>query len=116
MPKIVKRRMRAVFDGVILAESERTVWVDGNHYFPDDAVEKQYLTSSETKALCYWKGVAHYQGITTERRSLPDAAWSYPNPTPLARRIRGHVAFGLSVVVEPVTPEQPDGGGPALYW
>lgn len=116
MPKLVNRRMRAVFDGQVLAESDRTVWVDGNHYFPGDSVQQAHLTASDTKVLCYWKGVAQYRNIATERRSLPDAAWSYPNPTMLARRIRDHVAFGLSVVVEPVTDERPDGGGPPLYW
>lgn len=116
MPKRVNRPMRAVFDGVVLAESHVTMWVDGNHYFPIGSVQTRYLTMSDTKGLCYWKGVAHYRGIATDGRKLPDAAWSYPKPTPLARRIRDHVAFGLSVVVEPVPTGQPADEDPPLYW
>lgn len=116
MPKRVNRRMRAVFDGEVLAESNHTMWVDGNHYFPVEAVDQRYLSASDTKVLCYWKGVAQYRSITTDRRLLPDAAWSYPRPTPLARRIRNYVAFGLSVVVEPVAGDEQDGESAPLYW
>lgn len=114
MPKLVNQRMRAVFDGVVLADSDHTVRVEGNHYFPPGSVSVGHLHASPTRVLCYWKGIAHYWSISTDGRSLPDAAWSYPKPMALARRIRDHVAFGLSVVVEPVPTGHSGPDAPAV--
>lgn len=91
---------RAVWNGVVLAESDRTVRLEGNHYFPPESLNRQYLADSPTRSLCPWKGVARYYTIVVSERVNPDAAWYYPHPLPLARRIKGHVAFWGGVRVE----------------
>ncbi|MGI5219483.1 DUF427 domain-containing protein [Nocardia sp. CA-290969] len=95
--------MRAVWNGVVLAESPHTVLVEGNHYFPPESLRRQYLRDSGTKSLCPWKGVARYYTVTVGAAVEPDAGWYYPNPSPLARRIKDYVAFrhGVEVLGEP---------------
>ncbi|QUR66270.1 DUF427 domain-containing protein [Mycobacterium spongiae] len=100
--------IRAVWNGTVLAETPRTVRVEGNHYFPPESVHREHLNDSKTTSICLWKGVAHYYGIAVDgcgALANPDAAWFYPRPSPLARRIKNHVAFGNGVVVE----GQPEG-------
>jgi uncharacterized protein (DUF427 family) len=92
--------MRAVWNGVVLAESEHTVVVEGNHYFPPEALHRVLFTDSSSRSLCPWKGVARYYDVTVGGQSNPDAAWYYPRPSPLARKIKNHVAFWHGVVVE----------------
>ncbi|WP_306371423.1 DUF427 domain-containing protein [Nocardiopsis sp. CC223A] len=92
--------IRAVWNGVVLAEAERTVMVEGNHYFPPDSLNREHFTDSASRTLCPWKGVARYYDVTVDSRTYPDAAWSYPKPSPLARRIRDHVAFYPGVGIE----------------
>ncbi|ASU84250.1 nucleotidyltransferase domain-containing protein [Nocardiopsis gilva YIM 90087] len=94
--------IRAVWNGVVLAEAERTVSVEGNHYFPPDSLRREYFTDGSTRTLCPWKGVARYYDVTVEGQTYADAAWYYPNPTPLARKIRGYVAFWPGVGIERV--------------
>jgi uncharacterized protein (DUF427 family) len=91
--------VRAVWNGVVLAESVDTVVVDGNHYFPASALRQQYLTPSSTKSLCPWKGIASYYSVTVNGATTVDAAWSYRYPLPLARKIKNRVAFGNDVEV-----------------
>jgi len=93
--------MRAVWNGVVVAESDATVVVEGNHYFPRESVRAEFLTDTPTRSVCPWKGVARYQTVTVDGVCAPDAAWYYPKPWPLARRIRGRVAFWQGVAVEP---------------
>lgn len=97
--------MRAVWNGAVLAESPRTVRVDGNHYFPPESVDREHVVESPTKTVCPWKGLARYYTVTAGGEVNPDAAWYYPNPTPLARRIRKHVAFWNGVRIE----DEPEG-------
>jgi uncharacterized protein (DUF427 family) len=92
--------LRAVWNGVVLAETPRTVRVEGNHYFPPESLRREYFTESTTKSLCPWKGLAHYYTLSVHGEVNPDAAWSYPHPSPLARRIENHVAFWNGVRVE----------------
>lgn len=91
--------MRAVWNGAVL---ERAIVVEGNHYFPPESLDRAYFSESRTKSLCPWKGIARYFTVTVDGRTNPDAAWHYPRPSPLARRIKNHVAFWHGVVVEDV--------------
>jgi uncharacterized protein (DUF427 family) len=93
--------MRAVWKGQVLAQSEKTVVVEGNHYFPPDAVRREFLTASQTHTTCPWKGVASYYTVAVDGASNPDAAWYYPEPSDEAANIRDHVAFWRGVTVEP---------------
>ncbi|MBF6352084.1 MULTISPECIES: DUF427 domain-containing protein [Nocardia] len=95
--------IRAVWNGVVLAETPRTIRLEGNHYFPPESLHRQYFGESRKKSLCPWKGLARYYTVTVGDMVNPDAGWYYPNPTPPARRIENHVAFGngVEVVGEP---------------
>ena len=92
--------IRAVWNGVVLAEAPRTVRVEGNHYFPPESVRREFFIDSPTKSLCPWKGMARYYTVTVDGQTNQNAAWYYPNPSPLARRIKDHVAFWNGVEVE----------------
>jgi uncharacterized protein (DUF427 family) len=94
--------MRAVWRGKVLAESDATVVVEGNHYFPADAVNEEYFAASATHTTCPWKGLASYYTVNVDGASNADAAWYYPDPKPEAEQIRGYVAFWRGVTVEPV--------------
>lgn len=101
---------RAVWNGAVIAESDRTLVVDGYQYFPAEAVHWEYLEPSGTQTRCPWKGVASYFSITVGDTTNRDAAWCYPDPSPAAKRIGGHIAFWRGVRVEKVR-ERSDGGG-----
>ncbi|WP_343576964.1 DUF427 domain-containing protein [Mycobacterium sp.] len=98
--------IRASWNGTLLAETPRTVRIEGNHYFPPESVRREHLIDSKTKSICPWKGLAHYYTVTVDDDINPDAAWYYPRPSPLARRIKNHVAFVNGVTVE----GEPEGG------
>jgi uncharacterized protein (DUF427 family) len=91
--------MKAVWKNAVLAESDKTVMVEGNHYFPPEAVHRQYLKPSDTHTTCPWKGLASYYHIEVDGEVNKDAAWYYPNPTDAARNIKDHVAFWNGVEV-----------------
>ena len=97
--------MRAVWNGVVVAESDQTIVVEGNHYFPDDALRKEYFTLSTTTSICPWKGKASYYSITVDGQVNPDAAWQYQHPLLLARRVKNRVAFWHGVQVTPTLDE-----------
>lgn len=103
--------LRAVWNGIVLAETPRTVRVEGNHYFPPGSVKTEYLAESRTKTLCPWKGLASYYNLTSDRGGALDIAWYYPHPSPLARRIRNHVAFYPEVRIEGEPEPRPSGTG-----
>ncbi|HEX2028489.1 MAG TPA: DUF427 domain-containing protein [Nitriliruptorales bacterium] len=92
---------RAVWNGVVLAESDDTVVVEGNHYFPRESLNQQYFRKSDSTSRCFWKGQARYLTVEVDGRTNPDAAWYYPDPSRAARRIRGRVAFWHGVRIEP---------------
>jgi uncharacterized protein (DUF427 family) len=91
---------RAVWNGVVLAESERTEVVEGNHYFPPDALHREHLRESATHTTCGWKGVASYYDVVVGDAVNQDAAWYYPAPKEAAKQIAGWVAFWRGVRVE----------------
>jgi len=92
---------RAIYNGHVIAESDETVVVEGNHYFPPETVDEHLLADSPTRTLCSWKGEATYHSLVIDDEVVADAAWSYEEPSPPARRITGHLAFGPQVRVEP---------------
>ncbi len=92
--------VRATWNGTILAESDRTVVVEGNHYFPVEDVQQQYLEQSDTHTVCPWKGTASYYSVVTGGARNDDAAWFYPAPKEAAADIAGHVAFWKGVAVD----------------
>ena len=92
--------MRAVWHDTVLAESDDTVVVEGNHYFPADAIRSENFRSSETHTTCPWKGVASYYDVVVGNDVNKDAAWYYPEPKDAAAEIKGRVAFWKGVKVE----------------
>jgi uncharacterized protein (DUF427 family) len=91
--------VRAVWRGAVIAESEDTLVVEGNHYFPRDSVKDEYLVPSSHHSECGWKGTAHYSSLDVDGERNQDAAWYYPLTTPEAGKIRGRVAFWRGVTV-----------------
>jgi uncharacterized protein (DUF427 family) len=91
--------MRAIYNDQVIAESDNTVVVEGNHYFPADSVKKEFLTESDAHTACHWKGVASYYNVVVNEEKADDAAWYYPDPRPLAERIKGYIAFWHGVKV-----------------
>lgn len=91
---------RAIWNGVVIAESDVTVMVEGNHYFPPAAVKREYLRESATHTVCPWKGTASYYDVVVEGNVNKDAAWYYPEPKEAAKQIAGHIAFWRGVRVE----------------
>jgi uncharacterized protein (DUF427 family) len=93
--------MKATWNGATLAESEDTVVVEGNHYFPPESVRAEYLRDSDTHTTCPWKGLASYKSIEVDGQLNADAAWYYPEPKDAAAEIRDRFAFWRGVEVEP---------------
>ena len=91
--------MKAVWNGTVIAESDDTVVVEGNHYFPADSVKSQYLTMSPSNTSCPWKGTASYRHINVDGQLNSDAAWCYENPKQAAAEIAGRYAFWKGVQV-----------------
>ncbi len=92
---------KAIWEGAVLAESNATVIVEGNHYFPPSAIRKDYFRPSEQTTVCPWKGTAHYYDVEVNGKRNPNAAWYYPEPRAAAREIKDHVAFWRGVKVQP---------------
>ncbi|MGQ9909943.1 MAG: DUF427 domain-containing protein [Candidatus Flexifilum sp.] len=91
--------VRAEWNGKVIAESDRTIVVEGNHYFPPDAVNREYLTASDHHTTCAWKGEASYYNVVVDGQVNPNAAWYYPQPKEAARQIAGYIAFWRGVKV-----------------
>jgi uncharacterized protein (DUF427 family) len=91
--------MRAIYNDQIIAESDNTVVVEGNYYFPVDSVKKEFLTESDTHTTCPWKGIASYYHVVVNGDKAEDAAWYYPHPRTLAEGIKGYIAFWHGVKV-----------------
>ena len=90
---------QAIWQNVVLAESNDIVEVEGNAYFPADSLRKQYFSESATTTVCPWKGTASYYSLNVEGKANPDAAWYYPKPKDAAKQIQGRVAFWRGVQV-----------------
>jgi uncharacterized protein (DUF427 family) len=92
---------KAVWNNAVLAESDSTEIVEGNHYFPRESVNDAYLRESQTHTVCPWKGTASYYSVVVGDRENKDAAWYYPEPKSAAANIKDRVAFWRGVKVEP---------------
>jgi len=95
-------KIQATFNGKVIAESENTKHIEGNHYFPIEDVNTDFLKSSSTNTFCPWKGTASYYTVDVEGVQGVDAAWYYPDPKDAAAGIKDHVAFWKGVEVNPV--------------
>jgi len=93
--------MKAIWNDTILADSDDTVVVEGNHYFPADSLNRALFKDSAKQTTCGWKGVASYYSLEVDGQSNPDAAWYYPEPKPAADNIQGRVAFWRGVKIVP---------------
>lgn len=91
---------KAIWQGKVLAESAKFEVVEGNVYFPPQALDRRFFTASSTTTICSWKGTARYYTVTVEGAENPDAAWYYPDPKPAAAQIKDHVAFWHGVTIE----------------
>lgn len=91
---------KAIWNNTVVAESEQTEIVEGNHYFPADSIKKEYFHTSKTTSVCPWKGTANYYDVVVDDLINPAAAWYYPTPKPAAANIKGYVAFWRGVTVE----------------
>jgi uncharacterized protein (DUF427 family) len=92
--------LKATWNGATLAESDETVVVEGNHYFPPASIQEEYFRDSDTHTICPWKGEASYRTVEVAGESNADAAWYYPAPKDAAAEIKDHFAFWHGVEVE----------------
>ena len=92
--------MKAIWNGTVLARSDDTIVIEGNHYFPASALKREYVSFSNTHTVCPWKGTASYYSLLVNGELNPDAVWYYPDPKPAAANIKGYVAFWKGVTVE----------------
>jgi uncharacterized protein (DUF427 family) len=91
--------VKAVWNGAVIAESDDTVVVEGNHYFPSEAVDASLLRPSDTHTICPWKGTASYHSLMVDGTENRNAAWYYPDPKPAAAEIKDRIAFWKGVQV-----------------
>ena len=89
--------MKAVWNGAVIADSDETKVVEGNHYFPPKSIDRRYLKPSAMRSLCFWKGIASYYTLEVDGEQNRHAAWTYRHPSPPARRIKGRIAFRRGV-------------------
>lgn len=92
--------VQAIWNGVILAESDKTVIVEGNHYFPPEAINTEYFSENSKTTTCPWKGLASYYDLSVDGSTNESAAWVYPQPKDAAKQIKDHVAFWNGVQVK----------------
>jgi uncharacterized protein (DUF427 family) len=97
---------RAIWNDTVLAESDETIILEGNHYFPPDSINHTYFRRSDKLGTCPWKGVASYYDIVVDGDVNPGAAWTYPKPKDAAGCIANYVAFWKGVVIEQSTRRQ----------
>lgn len=91
--------MRAIWNGQVIAESNNTINIEGNPYFPIESVHKKYLKASETQTVCHWKGTASYYNLEVDGKINKDAVWYYATPSKMAENIKDHVAFWRGVQI-----------------
>jgi len=92
--------MKATWNGAVLAESDKTIVIEGNHYFPKDTINREYFQASSTHTTCPWKGEASYYDVVVDGQMNKDAAWYYPETKPAASEVKDRVAFWRGVKVE----------------
>ena len=91
--------MKAIWNNQIIAESDDTVNIEGNQYFPESSIKKEFLKESSTTSLCPWKGTANYYTLEVDGKENADAVWYYATPSLLAKSIKGRVAFWKGVEI-----------------
>lgn len=91
--------VEAIYQGTVIARSDETIVVEGNHYFPPQSLVREHFEDSDTHTVCGWKGRASYYHVNVDGHRNPDAAWTYPEPKAAAARIAGYVAFWRGVEV-----------------
>jgi uncharacterized protein (DUF427 family) len=91
---------KAMWEGAVLAESDATIEVEGNQYFPPNGIHKEYFKTSDAHSVCPWKGTASYYDVEVDGKRNAGAAWFYPEPKEAAKRIKGYLAFWKGVKVE----------------
>lgn len=91
---------KAMWEGTVLAESQDTVIIEGNHYFPPESLNRNFFRPSEHTSVCSWKGTARYYDVVVNGKTNPNAAWYYPDPAPAASVIKGRVAFWKGVKIQ----------------
>jgi uncharacterized protein (DUF427 family) len=91
--------MKAIWNNVVLADSENTVVIEGNHYFPIESLNREYLKVADSHSVCHWKGTASYYDVVVNKEINKDAAWYYPEPSGLAKAVKDRVAFWNGVAV-----------------
>jgi uncharacterized protein (DUF427 family) len=91
--------MKSTWNGALLAESDETIVVEGNHYFPASSLVREHFQPSDTRSTCPWKGEASYYHIVVDGKVNRDAAWFYPNPKQAAEQIQGRIAFWKGVAI-----------------
>ena len=92
--------MKAIWNETVLAESDETIVIEGNHYFPPEAVKKEYFKTSHTHTICPWKGKASYYTVEVDGKENKDAAWYYPDTKEMAKKFENYVAFWKGVEVK----------------
>lgn len=92
--------MKAIWNDTVIAESEDTIVIENNHYFPAESIKKEFFKESDSHSTCPWKGLASYYTLSVESIENKDAAWYYPEVSELARTIKGRVAFWKGVRIE----------------
>jgi uncharacterized protein (DUF427 family) len=92
---------KAIWNGKVVAEADRTEIVEGNYYFPSESLRWEFFRPSDTHSICPWKGNAHYYSLLVDGKENTDAAWYYPEPKPAAQKIAGSVAFWKGVLIDP---------------
>jgi uncharacterized protein (DUF427 family) len=98
--EVKMRNMKAIWNNTILAESNETVVVEGNHYFPENSVKMNYFRPSDTHSICPWKGTASYYSVEADGKVNKDAAWYYPDPKEAASMVAGKIAFWKGVEIK----------------
>lgn len=91
--------MKAIWEETIIAETDRTIVIEGNHYFPPGSIKPEFFLPSDTQTTCHWKGVASYYNVKVGEKVNADAAWYYPEPKQPAKSIKGFVAFWRGIKV-----------------
>lgn len=92
--------MKAIWNGKVIAESDKTINIEGNQYFPKESINKEFFNFSNLKTTCHWKGEASYFNVAVDGKENKDAAWYYPNPSGLADKIKDYVAFWRGVEIQ----------------
>jgi uncharacterized protein (DUF427 family) len=93
--------MKAVWNGAVVAESDNTIVMEGNHYFPPESIQREYFKDSERYTVCPWKGRASYYNVVVDGKVSDGGAWYYPAPSAAAKKISGYIAFWRGVKVQP---------------